>query len=96
MKNILWIFFLVLLTGCAKTIKPAPEPPKKDNGYVIFVSRGGEGEWQLVDSEGKRLVPTNLSPALKVHNLRVYFSYEELFRREDGTIVVRITNISIE
>ncbi len=96
MKNFLYFTIMLIITSCSKAVQPPPEPPKKDYGYVLFVSHGADGEWQLVDSDGKRLFPTNLSPALKVHKLRVYFSYEELSQREDGVIVVRLVSIAIE
>lgn len=98
-KLVLLGVVLVGILGCAKAQKAPSLPvvePKKDYGYVIYASYKGNGEWLLVDSEGRRLVPLNLSSALKVPNLRVYFSYEEVSRREDGLVIVRIVSIAIE
>ncbi|NPV39542.1 MAG: hypothetical protein HPY78_09745 [Brevinematales bacterium] len=98
-KLVLCGMVLAGILGCAKAQKATASPvvePKRDYGYVIYASSQGNGEWLLVDSEGRRLVPLNLSPALKVHNLRVYFSYEEVSRREDGLAIVRIVSIAIE
>lgn len=98
-KLVLGGMILVGIFGCARVQKTTISPvlqSKKDYGYVVYSSYQGKGEWLLVDSEGRRLVPLNLSPALKVHNLRVYFSYEELSRREDGLLIVRIVSIAIE
>ncbi|MFN3659983.1 MAG: hypothetical protein ACK4TN_01960 [Brevinematales bacterium] len=98
-KLVLGGMILVGMFGCARVQKTTSSPvveSKKEYGYVLYSSYQGKGEWLLVDSEGRRLVPMNLSPALKVHHLRVYFSYEELSRREDGLVVVRIVSIAIE
>ncbi|MCX7883165.1 MAG: hypothetical protein N2314_08090 [Brevinematales bacterium] len=97
-KHVWFLVIIGMVIGCAKPTRPMSPLPeaKKDSGYVLFVSGKGGGEWQLVDSEGRRLVPLNLSPALKVHRLRVYFHYEEVAKREDGVPLVRLVFIAIE
>lgn len=96
-KILLVLMFAIACFGCTKTQRPAslsiPET-QKEHGYVVYNSQGGE--WQLIDSSGKRLVPLNLSPALKVHRLRVYFTYEKIAFREDGLPLVKIVSIAIE
>lgn len=91
-------FFIVLsfLFSCHKTARPQIQSAKQESGYVILVSRGRESEWLLMDSTGNYLLPLNLSPALRVHKLKVYFSYEEISRREDGIPIVKVVAISIE
>jgi len=84
-----------IVMACSAPTRPAPHVEiHSGSGVVRYIA--STGEWQLVDTEGKRLVPTSLSPTLKVNNLKVYFSYEVISTREDGTLVVRLLSMAIE